>query len=68
MAVNDLLVLELVRQMLADGKRTLKAEVSVGATSEKYFVSVSELKAGDLPETRSVLYPAATNVCKCCGK
>ncbi len=67
MASNDVLT-ELVKQMLAEGKLSLKAEVTDDRSKRKYFVLVRDLGVGDITETRSILYPAATKVCGCCGK
>lgn len=66
MATTDV-ARELVKQMLAEGKQEIRVEITDDTSKRKYFVHVRE-SAGDVVLTRSVLYPAASNVCSCCGK
>lgn len=59
---------ELVKQMLLEGKTSLKIEITQDTTKKKYVVLVREAVSGDVIETRSILYPSASNVCERCGK
>ncbi len=59
---------ELVKQMLADGRTSFRAKITDDKSKRDYFVLVREKIASDDYETSSVLYPAATSACKCCGK
>lgn len=59
---------ELVKQMLLEGKTSLKIEITQDTTKKKYVVLVRESVSGDVIETRSILYPSASNVCERCGK
>jgi len=67
MATTDVAT-ELVKQMLAESKASIKVEIEDYRSKRRYFVQVRDMTTVDIVETRSVLYPAATNTCNCCGK
>ena len=68
MMTSSDLATELIRQLLSEGKQSLKIEVRQDKTTNTFVVEVRNLAQGEVILTKSVLYPAATNVCEKCGK